>query len=228
VSIGDGVIDNQDRDRDVGTLSLNGSYQFSTNMAAFVAYDLNSVDYDQAFDRNGYARGGEGSQFNAGLSRQITGKLDASVFASYNERSFDDPLLPDVTGWAGGADLRWKATALTTVTGSISSGIEDTTTQWASGYLRTLYQLRVDHELLRFVQVSGYLGYSDNDYQLLEGAPPDARSNDTIFRAGVGVNWFINRYLFLSASYDYEKFDSSIPGDGFEVNRVWLQLGIER
>jgi hypothetical protein len=34
--------------------------------------------------------------------------------------------------------------------------------------------------------------------------------------------------MFLSASYDYEKLDTNVSGDGYDVNRVWLTLGFER
>jgi hypothetical protein len=222
------VIDNQDRDRTSHNLSFSAAYQFQTYTQAFISYSYGTTEFDQEFDRNGYDRAGDSSSVNIGLSRALSGKLDASVFGSYHWRTYNDPLLPDTEGWAGGASLNWQATALTSVTGSISSSIEDTTSQYASGYLRTLYQVRVDHELMRFVQLNGFVAYSDSEYQLIDGAPEDARSNDQIFRAGIGINWFINRFMFLGAAYDYEKLKSNVPGDGFEVNRVWLTLGIER
>jgi hypothetical protein len=63
---------------------------------------------------------------------------------------------------------------------------------------------------------------------LVDFTPPDARAWDKIFRAGIGLSWFINRHLFLNASYDYEKLKTNVPDDGYNVNRIWLTLGIER
>ena len=197
-------------------------------MSVFGTYSANSIAYDEPFDRNGYARDGDGYQASIGVARQLTGKLDASLFASYNDRSYDDPRLPNTSGWAGGGSLNWRATALTNVTGTITSSIEETTSATASGYLRTLYMLRVDHELRRYLQINGFLAYSDNDYQLIEGAPADARTGDQIYRFGIGLSWFINRYLFLNASYAYEELDSNLPADGYRVNTYWLTLGLER
>ena len=94
--------------------------------------------------------------------------------------------------------------------------------------LRTLYSVRVDHSLTRFLQLNGFASYSDNDYQLINGAPPDARAWDHINRYGIGLNWFINRHVFLNASYDYSKLKTNVPDDGYNVSRVWLTLGIER
>ena len=222
------VIDNQDRDRNVDNLTFRASYQFQAYTQAFVSYSLNSTEYDEPIDRNGFARDGDGSQASFGLARTLTGKLDASIFATYNERSYDDPFLPDTTGWSGGATLNWQATSLTTVSGSISSGIEDTTSAYASGYLRTLYQVRVDHELRRFLQLNGFVAYSEADYQLIDDAPAFARDSDEVFRAGIGLNWFINRFVFFNVSYDYEKSRTNIPFDDYEVNRFWLTVGFER
>ena len=157
----------------------------------------------------------------------MTGKLNANLFASYNERSYDDPRLEAISGWAGGAALQWNPTYLTSVYGTITSSIEDTTSQFASGSVRTVYTVRVDHELKRFLQLNGFVSYSDNDYQLLAGAPEGARAWDEIFRAGIGLNWFINRHFRLSASYDYEKLKTNVANDGYETNRIWLVLGYE-
>ena len=224
----DGEIDNQDRDRDESSLMLRAGYQFQTDMQAFVSYTSDNIDYREPEDRNDFARSGDGYTVNAGVSFTLTGKLDGDVFVSYLDRSYDDPELPDTNGWSGGAGLRWTPTRLTSVSGTITGSIEETTSQFSSGYFRTLYSLRVDHELLRNLQLSGFVAYSNNDYQLIAGAPEDARSRDKIYRAGFGVNWFINRWLFLNASYDYEKLKTNVPGDGYKVNRVWLTLGLER
>jgi len=222
------VIDNQDRDRKLDSLFARLGYQFQTDMQAFASASYNKVDFDQEFDRNGLARSNEGYTFNAGLQFGITGVLSGDVYATYNLADYDDPTLPDVAGWAGGMGLTWVPTRLTTVRASISSNIQETTLQYASGYLGTLYQVRVDHALLRDLQVSARVSYRDNDYQLLPDAPENARSYDHVWTADVGATYFFNRSVWLSASYDYNKLSTNVPEDGFKVNRVWLVLGLER
>jgi hypothetical protein len=223
-----GEIDNQDRDRDQFNWMVRGGYQFKTDMQAFVSYTGYKVNYKEPIDRNGFERSGDGYTVNGGVSFAITGKLNGDLYASYNDRSYDSPELPDTSGWGGGAGLQWNPTYLTSVYGRIDTNIQETTNEYASGYLRTLYSVRVDHELLRFLQINGFVSYTDNDYQLIDFTPPDARAWDKIFRAGIGLSWFINRHLFLNASYDYEKLKTNVPDDGYNVNRIWLTLGIER
>ena len=227
-SLVDGVIDNQDRDRDVYDWSARVGYQFRAGMQAYAAYSSGTVDYKDQTDRNSYDRSGDGFTISSGLAMTLTGKLDGDVHARYVSRSYDDPALPDTNGWGLGAGLSWTPTSLTSVSAMADTSVQETTSQYSSGYLRTLYSLRVDHELTRFIQINGFVSYSNNDYQKIAGAPADARSWDHVFRYGIGLNWFINRYLFLNASYNYSKLDTNAPDNGYTVNSVWLTLGIER
>jgi hypothetical protein len=88
--------------------------------------------------------------------------------------------------------------------------------------------VRIDHELLRDLQISGQVSYAINDYQLVPDAPPDVLSEDKVWRAGVGMNYFFNRYVSLSASYEYEKRTANQAFDRYDANRFWLVLSFER
>ena len=221
------IIDNDDRDSDETSWMVRAGYQFRTEMQAFASYSAHSTDFDQPLDRNGYARSGDGYAASAGIGFTATGKLNGQLYATYANRSYDDPRLPETSGWGGGAGLAWTPTYLTSVYLQMATSVEDTTSRYSSGYLRNLYSVRVDHELLRYVQINGFVSYSNNDYQLLPGAPANARAWDHIWRAGVGASWFINRHFFLNASYDFETLDSNVPNDGYDVNRIWLTLAYE-
>jgi hypothetical protein len=222
------IIDNSDRDRTEQTYSARFGYQLTTGKQVFAKVGLTDVEYDQKFDRNGFDSSSDGFFLDAGMDWQLTGVLKGDAYVSYNERSYDDPNLADIDGWGPGAGLTWRPTKLTTVRGTINTSIEDTTQSTASGYQRTLYSVRVDHELLRNLQINGQLSYYENDYELLPDAPEFAREEDTVRRVGVGVTYFVNRSVWISASYDFTDFSSNIPNDDYESNVAWLVLGLER
>jgi len=222
------IIDNQDRNRDTSSLMLRAGYQFQTDKQAFLSVIFNDVDYNEKIDRNDLARDSDGYSINGGVAFSITGVLSGDVFISYHDQSYDDPELEDVSGWAGGMGLIWLPTTLTTVNARITSGIEQTTDLNSSGYLRTLYSLRVDHELLRNLQLIGMVSYTNNDYQLIDNAPEFARDQDKYWSASIGANYFFNRSVYVSVSYDYNKFSTNVPNDNFKANRFWLVLGLER
>ena len=165
------VIDNQDQDRRGDIWTFNAGYQFQTDMQAFVTYAPYKIKYDENQDRNGYDRSGDGYTINGGVNFTMTGKLSGDVSAAYHDRTYNDPELPGISGWAAGAGLQWNPTYLTSVYGRIDSGIEETTNEFSSGYFRTLYSLRVDHDLTSFIQLNAFVSYSDNNYEQIPGAP---------------------------------------------------------
>jgi hypothetical protein len=222
------IIDNQDRSRDTSTLMLRAGYQFQTEKQAFLSVIFNDVDYKEDLDRNDLARNSDGYMINGGVSFSMTGVLAGDVFISYLGQSYDDPALEDVNGWAGGMGLTWLPTTLTTVSARITSSIDQTTDRNSSGYLRTLYSLRVDHELLRNLQLIGMVSYTNNDYQLIDNAPENARDEDKYWTAAIGATYFFNRSVYFSVSYDYNDFSTNVPNDNFTANRFWLVLGLER
>ncbi|NCF63266.1 MAG: outer membrane beta-barrel protein [Gammaproteobacteria bacterium] len=224
----DGIIDNQDRDRDESGLSLRLGYQFQTDKQAFIRISSHRVRYDQELDRSDLHRDSDGWYVDAGLAVTMTGKLMGDVFVSYRDQEYDDPRLEDINGWAGGAGLQWTPTGLTRVSARITSSVEQTTYQYSSGFFQTLYGLRVDHELLRDLQISGEVSYRHMDYQLTADAPETARDVDKLWRAGLGATYFFNRHVFLSASYSYEKLKSNLPEDRIDANKFWLVLSLER
>jgi hypothetical protein len=222
------VIDNQDRNRDEWDATLRMGYQFQTDKQAFLSFAMHDVAYDQPLDRNDIGRDSDGWSANAGLAFNITGKLNGDVYATYHDRSYADPGLPGISGWGLGAGLQWMPTKLTSVGFRVASDVQPTTSQYSSGYLRRLYSVRVNHELLRGLQISGQVSYSDSDYELTADAPADSREQDELWQAGIGLTWFVNRWMFLSASYTHDRLTSNVPGDEYEVNRIWLTLSLER
>jgi uncharacterized protein (PEP-CTERM system associated) len=119
-------------------------------------------------------------------------------------------------------------TTLTSVHANVTTGIEDTTKATSSGYFRTMYSIRADHELLRDLQIMAQISYYVHDYQLLPTAPPGAREEDTMWTGDIGATYFFNRSVWLSASYKYSNFSTNVQNDDFTANTAWLVLGLER
>ena len=108
-------------------------------------------------------------------------------------------------------------TPLTTIRVEAASRVEETTTPGASGFLDQSAGLRVDHELMRNVIVGARASYANQDY---EGV---ARSDDVI-RAGLGLDYLINRNFSVGLGYDYTDRDSNVPGLDYTRNEFGLTL----
>lgn len=225
------IIENDDRDRDTQSFTVRAGYQFFVDKQFFVSYTASETSYDQPYDRNGYERSGSGSTFSAGVNFSMTEYLNGSFGVSYHTRDFDDPRLPSTSGWtlggSGSLGLQWRPSGLTTVYLSISSGYQDTTDANSTSYLNTTLALRADHELTRSIQLNGFVAYGINDYQPIDPSVENTRSKDNTLRAGLGLNWFINRHMYLNASYNWHTLQSSVENDDYSVNSIWLTLGLE-
>lgn len=225
------IIDNEDRDRDTQSFTVRAGYQFVVDKQLFISYTGSTTSYDQQFDRNGFDRSGSGYTVTGGIHFSMTDYLNGSIGVSYHSRDFDDPRLPSTSRWtlggSGSLGLRWTPTGLTTVYLSMSSGVQDTTDANSTSYINTTLALRVDHELTRSVQLSGFVAYGISDYQPIDSSVEDTRGRDNTLRAGLGLNWFINRHMFLNASYSWHQLQSSVDNDDYSVNTIWLSLGLE-
>src|SRR5262249_40255527 len=87
----------------------------------------------------------------------------------------------------------------------------------ASPYVDTRWSVRVDHELLRNVILSGDLGYEKRNFE-----PPVVREDETEY-ADAEIKYLMNRRVALRLAYSHERNDSSgtpDPNRDFDVNRI--------
>src|SRR5262249_11311621 len=94
------------------------------------------------------------------------------------------------------AALIWSLSGMTTVTASVTRGIEDAAQEGIVGYTFTRAGLIVDHEYLRNVLLQASASMQYDNY--LQGGGHDSR-----LALGAGVTWLITRHMRLSATYDF-------------------------
>jgi hypothetical protein len=210
------VIDQDDRDRVEYVEGLRLGYDVSPDTNVYVEGTLNQRNYDTSpLPTN---RDSDGYSVVAGSEFRLSNLAQGSIYGGYQSQSYDDSALyPSVDGLRYGADVEWYATALTTVTFTADSSIQETTTGGASGFLSQSVGVRVDHELLRNVLLNGSLGYTDDDYTGI------SRTDDTV-RAGLGLKYLLNRNLSLGLGYDYTDKDSDAAGNDYTRNVVGVTL----
>lgn len=215
-----GSVNNDDRDRNEYLLELRAGYEIVPQYEAFIKLIGTSVDYDDATDDAGVNRDSDGYEIRLGARIDISGKLFGDVFISYIERDFDADTLQDIEEVSGGVNLTWNATQLTTVVGSITRGIDETTLGSAGGNVQTAVNASVDHELLRNLILSGNLGVSRDEFDGTD------REDDYI-RGGISAQYMLNRYLYFNLGYDYTDRDSSTAGADYDRNRISARVKVQ-
>ena len=210
------VINNDDRDRAIYTATGRLGYEIQPSYQAFVQGSGNWRLYDQTVDDNGFRRDSDGFSIAAGVRLDLGGVIFGDVFAGYTRQSFDDPTFGAVQGADFGADMTWTVTPLTTIGGTASRTVEDTTIVGASGFFRNEVGLSADHELLRNLILGVDGRYSFDDYQGIS-------REDRNIALGADARYLLNRNIYLSMGYNFRHRESTVAAD-FAENIALLSL----
>ena len=156
------------------------------------------------------------------------------ALAGYEVRSFSSSVLKSIQAPVAELTVIYRPTRLTTVTGVVSRRIADSADETTTGVTKTSAQLTVDHEYLRNVVLKATGGVSYDSYGRGQG-------EQTMFTAGAGATWLINRTARLTATYDFKVRQSHISallgdaaqpsvgqpfGGSFNSNHYGLQISI--
>lgn len=151
-------------------------------------------------------RNSHGWEVDAGTAIEITRITTAEVYIGYLHQYYENPLFKSPSGLGYGGNLIWNVTPLTTVRGSFSQAVAETTLVNASSSLETSVSLTVEHELLRNLLLLGSAGFTHDDYQQQLISSP--RSDDT-FGADIGARYMLNRNWQATADVNYSQRNSS-------------------
>ncbi|MBP2311093.1 outer membrane beta-barrel protein [Azospirillum soli] len=214
----------EDRDRWDYASTARVGYEFIDGYETFIQGTYSWTRYRLDRDFGGIDRDSNGYEVVAGVSTDLTGLITGEFYLGYLNRNYDDPQLKDFGGLAIGGRVNWAVTQLTSVTGSISRRIRETTFtrggQIASSYDRTIAAIGVDHELLRTLLLNGRVQWRQDDFNGVD-------RTDNVYTLGAGATYQMNRYLFLSGGYTYEKRNSNLSGFDFSDNLVYLRVGAQ-
>lgn len=210
------VIEQDDRDRTVFTLTGRADYALSPATAIFLQVTSDDRDYDRIAGRP--LRTSSGYQTLAGVDFELGALVRGEMAAGYIRQDFEDAAFGDLDGFGGRAKLSWFPTQLTTVTAAAARTVEDTGVIGSAGALRTDLSLSVDHELLRNLILTAQATYADDAYNGL------ART-DTRFGAGVSAAYRINRRYGFTASLTWLDQSSSGAAQGPSYGNTRLYVG---
>lgn len=215
--LGGGTLNQDFRNREQFTQFLRLGYDVSPDTNVYVQGTLNQRKYDQQPPVVALNRDSDGYSIVAGADFRLTNLAQGGVYVGYQSQDYDDPTLPEIDGLAFGASVDWFVTPLTTVRFEAASSVEETISAGASGYTDNSVGLRIDHELMRNVILGGRASFAKQDYEGI------GRTDD-VTRAGLSVDYLLNRNLSLRLGYDYTDRDSNVLGLDYTRNEVGLTL----
>ncbi len=215
-----GDINNDDRDRDQNTATLEVKYDWKPGYDLLFRHAQNSRSYDDKFDDNGLERSSSGYKTVVGAEFDFTGVTFGEIAIGNQSQDYDDDRLPTIDGFVIDAGLTWNPSGLTTVQATVARDIRESIIPPASGYLQTVYGLQLDHELYRNILLHAKLSSEDNNYEGIE------RKED-VFDGGLGVTYMAHRNYYFFLGYDYTKRDSNEVDSDREFRRQILSLKVK-
>lgn len=214
------------RNRVVFTPGLTVGYEFSPRRNALLVVRNSIAAYSSR------APGSPKRDYNdtavlAGLDYDINGVVRFRVLGGYEVRVFDAAEYKTIQAPIAEGSVAWTPTGLTTVTGTIARRIQDSADETTIGFTETSLRLRVDHEYLRNVLLQANAGLYYGQYNR-------GTTDQTLYTAGAGADYLLNRNLRVGATYDFIGRTSGGGGtlgttnqqfgSGFSDHRVLLNV----
>jgi hypothetical protein len=214
------VIDEDDRDRLMWTVEGRAGMDVSNSVQAYVSALFDDRNYDQAIDGDGFNRDSTGYGVFGGVIVELTGTISGEAFVGYRNQSFKDPLLTDISGIAGGLNIIWAPTKLTTVTLTGERKVEETTVFGGAGSFTTAVGVTVDHELRRNLVITLSGRHVDRHYE-------GVFRNDDEWEGRLGMQYLFNRHFRLRAGYTYSTRKSTAITESFDMNAAYVNLHVD-
>lgn len=158
-------LDQDYRDVRIATVGGSAQYDLRNGIGLIVSAQYDDLHYPDdggaPFLVGGAPLNRDSQGFNVlgGVTLELSRLIFGTVQVGYLTRDYEDPRLNDFSGLAINADVLWNVTALTSLRFRASRTVEDTSSPFVAGNTRTDFRASVDHELYRYLILSGEVGY---------------------------------------------------------------------
>lgn len=215
---------NNDDDRDVIRYSGQArvGYRVQRTWEAFVAGNVERLDYVDAVDDAGINRDATGYAARVGAAYFPSSQLRVSLAAGYLTRSFDDPALSDIDGLDFRGSVDWELpNRLTNLKLTAGRRIAEATDADAGARLVTSASLKATHNLARTWELEARAGYANLQDEGGAGA-----TDDDDYSAGASIDYVFHPRIKLGLTYDHKRRNSSDAGEDYTNNVLGLRLRI--
>lgn len=194
-TVAGGTFQQNYRNRVVATPSMTIGYEFSPRRNALLVLRDSIASYSSrapGLPRRDYNDGA----ILGGLDYDLNGLIRFRVLGGYELRTFSAAAYKTISAPVVEAAVIWTPTGLTTVTATAQRRIQDSSDENTAGFTETSVRFRVDHEYLRNVLLQANTGIYLGEYGRGGGS-------QTLYTAGTGADYTLNRNMRLSATYDF-------------------------
>jgi hypothetical protein len=216
---GGGKEDNADRAYTQASVSVRAALKTGGLLQPFAEAAYEPRIHDKKRDRNGLRRSSQGFRLAAGVTVADDPIWTGDVAATLELRDYSDSSLETILAPGVAANLTWRPTDLTrfefnagaSLAEAASAGVS-ATQNWNAG-VKATHSLRENLDLVAGLRGEFERTNSDTDVTTI---------------GNVGVNWTINPFVVLSASYEGTFFNGAVAGSDYQDHRLLTSIILRR
>jgi hypothetical protein len=200
---GGGFVPQDDRNVTGFQGTLRVAYEFQPGYQAYLRGSGNTQQFDHAAGNGIPTRDSNGYRVDGGLRINLADLTYAEFYGGYIEQDFRAAQFSALRGIDYGTRLVWNFSPVDTMNLAVTRTINNANAEvtgiaTSPGYLATIENFSVDHELLRDVLLNANLNYETDFWRGID-------RTDRIVSFGFGGKYLLNQYLYLGASYTYQQ-----------------------
>lgn len=205
-----------DRDRNEYRFGLPVGYEVSAKTDVTLEPFVRRRDFDEV-DSTGADRDAWAGGATVGIDTEVTSLLHVNFDIGFIANDFDDSQFDNSLDLIFGGETIWYVTPSTTLKGRAERRDIATNQPGSSSKTQSSLGLELQHELQQNVLLGGQASYINDDFHDVD------RTDDRVI-LGLGAEYLLNRYVSLTADYEYQQRWSDRDGEDFDRNLIMVGL----
>ena len=201
---GGATIDQHFRDVRAFTGILSAQYEVASGIGLIVTGQYDNSSYSFRPGQPGFDplvnidRASSGFNLEGGITFELSSLVLGSIQFGVLSHKYRDPRLRNFQGPSYSANILWNVTPLTSLRLTAQRSVEDASSTLVAGNTRSDLKFFIDHELYRYIILSGDLGYGSF-------TPNGPGVGGQEFTAGAGGRYLIDRRWSVGANLRYSQ-----------------------
>lgn len=216
-----GTLSLKDRNRNAAIWTTRIGYELSPALIPFIEASVGGSRYELRRDSAGFERSYDTFTGRGGLQFDLSEKLNGELALGYGTYRFKDSRLEDLSGVTLDGIVNWSPLRGTDIAYGLSTSLEPSTTPGQSGAMSYRLSSALTHELR-----SSLIARLSNSFTF-RNYPAGGASDQTVWLAGAGLTWDINRALAMTGDVSYER-TSQNSGPSTDVAKIGIGLTLRR
>ena len=217
---GGGILVQDDRNNTLYQLTGRAGYELSPAIKPYLQAGIGRRLHDLETDRNGEKRDSTVLDLRSGIAVNLGEKLRGDLSIGYLREDFDGSGLATLAAPALNGSLDWSPHRGTNVAFTVATSFNGATSTGNSGTVARSFSVNVEQQIRDRLSVNARLGLQ------IDGDQSGER--DTTITASVGLEYWINRFLAVTAELEHQRFDSATTSSSWDAATARLGLTLQR